>query len=65
MREGGKPSCTHCEKIGHDDEHCWKLNLEKRPKQFGGKGKTKIVATVQQDLGSNSGDEGNIIAVGV
>ena len=21
MREGGKPSCTHCKKRGHDDEH--------------------------------------------
>jgi hypothetical protein len=53
-REEGKPSCTHCKKNGHDDEHCWKLHLEKRPKQFGGKGKTKTIATVQQDLGSDS-----------
>jgi hypothetical protein len=64
-REGGNPSCTHCKKSGHDDEHCWKLHPEKRPKQFGGKGKTKTVATVQQDLGSDSGDEGKITVVGV
>jgi hypothetical protein len=64
-REGGKPSCTHCKKSGHDDEHYWKLHPEKRPKQFGGKGKKKTVATVQQDLGSNSGDEGKITMVGV
>jgi hypothetical protein len=42
-REEGKPSCTHCKKSGHDDEHCWKLHPEKRPKQFGGKGKTKTL----------------------
>jgi hypothetical protein len=59
-REEGKPSCTHCKKSGHDDEHCWKLHPEKRLKQFGGKGKTKTVTTVQQDLGSDLGDKGNI-----
>jgi hypothetical protein len=64
-REEGKPSCTHCKKNGHDDEHCWKLHPEKRPKQFGGKGKTKTIATVQQDLGSDSGDEEKITTVGV
>ena len=35
-REGGKPSSTHCKKNGHDEEHCWKLHPEKKPKQFGG-----------------------------
>jgi hypothetical protein len=64
-REGGKPSCTHCKKRSHDAEHCWKLHLEKRPKQFGGKGKTKIIATTQQYIGSDSGDEENIIVVEV
>jgi hypothetical protein len=59
-REGGKPSCTYCKRSGHDEEHCWKLHPEKRSKQFGGKGKTKTVATVQQDLGSESRDEGKI-----
>jgi hypothetical protein len=65
MREGVKPSCTHCKKSGHDDEHCWKLHPEKRLKQFDGKGKTKTIATVQQDLGFDSGDERNITTVGV
>ena len=64
-KKEGKPSCTHCKKTGHNDEHFWKLHPDKRPKQFGGKGKTKTVATVQQDLGSDSGDEGNITTVGV
>jgi hypothetical protein len=64
-REGGNPYCIHCKKSGHDEERCWKLHPEKKPKQFGGKGKTKSIAIVQQDLGSNLGDEGNIKTVGV
>jgi hypothetical protein len=64
-REGGKPTCTHCNKSGHGEEHCWKLHPEKKPKQFGGKGKTKPIATVQQDLGFDSRDEGSITTVGV
>jgi hypothetical protein len=64
-REGGKSSCTYCKKSGHDEEHCWKLHPEKKSKQFGGKGKTKPISTMQQDLGSDLGDEGKIIAVGV
>jgi hypothetical protein len=35
-REEGNPFCTHCKKSVHGDEHCWKLDPEKRPKQFGG-----------------------------
>jgi hypothetical protein len=31
-REEGNPSCTHCKKSGHDDEHYWKLHPEKKPK---------------------------------
>jgi hypothetical protein len=64
-RKGGNSSCTHCKKSGHNEEHCWKLHLEKKSKQFSGKGKTKIVATVQQDLGSESRDEGKITAAGI
>jgi hypothetical protein len=51
-------------KDGHDEDHCWKLHLEKRPKMFNNKEKPNIVATVQQDLGSNSEDETKIIAMG-
>jgi hypothetical protein len=65
MREGGNPSCTHCKKSGHNDEHCWNLHSEKRPKQFGGKGETKTIAIVHQDLGSDLGDRRNITTVGV
>jgi hypothetical protein len=37
MREGGKSSCTHFKKSGRNEEHCWKLHPEKKPKHFGGK----------------------------
>jgi hypothetical protein len=60
MTEGGKPYCTHCKRSGHDEEHYWKLHPEKKPKQFSGKGNKKTVATMQQDLVSESGDEGKI-----
>ena len=29
-----KPSCTHCKKDGHDDEHCWSLHSKLKPKKF-------------------------------
>eukprot|EP00253_Pinus_taeda_P032319 PITA_32319 len=59
-----KSSCTHCKKDGHDDEHCWILHPELRPKKFEGK-KKKIVAVIQKDLGSNSGDETTIATTGI
>ena len=37
--EGERPYCTQCKKEGHDNDHCWKLYSEKRPKNYGGKGK--------------------------
>jgi hypothetical protein len=64
-REGRNPSCTHWNRSGHDEEHNWKLHPKKKLKQFDGKGKKKIVAIVQQDIGFDSGDEGNIRVVGV
>jgi len=39
-----KPSCTHCKKDGHDNEHCWSLHLELKPKKFDGKKKKVVVA---------------------
>jgi hypothetical protein len=65
-KEGEKFTCKHCSKDGHDEDHCWKLHPERRPKKFGNnnKGKSKTVATVVQDLGSDSGDETKITAMG-
>jgi len=59
-----KHSCTHCKKDGHDDEHCWILHPELRPKKLEGK-KKKVAATIQNDLGSNSGDETTIAATSI
>lgn len=56
-----KSSCTHCNKDRHDDEHCWILHLELRPKKFEGK-KKKIVASIQKDMGLDLGDETTIAA---
>jgi hypothetical protein len=63
-KEGEKFTCKHCSKDGHDEDHCWKLHPEKRPKKFGNKGKPKTAATIQHDLGSDSGDETKITAMG-
>lgn len=38
-RKEAKPSCTHCEKEVHDEEHCWKMHSELRPKRNGRKEK--------------------------
>ena len=59
-----KSSCTHCKKDGHDDERCWYLHPELKPKNFDGK-KKKIVAAIQKYLGSDSGDETTITSTGI
>jgi len=59
-----KSSCTHCKKDGHDDEHCWILHPELRPKNFKGN-KKKTATAIQKDLGSDSGDEITIAAIGI
>jgi hypothetical protein len=62
-KEGEKLSCKHCSKDGHDEDHCWKLHPEMKPKKFNNKGKPKTVATTKHDLGSDSGDETKITAM--
>ena len=59
-----KSSCTHYDKDGHDDEHCWSLHSELKPKKFGGK-KENTTTTIQKDLGSNSGDETTFTGIGI
>jgi hypothetical protein len=63
-KEGEKISCKHCSKDGHDEDHCWKLHPETRPKKFNKKGKPNNVATTKHDLGSDSRDETKITAMG-
>ena len=38
-RMGANPSCTYCEKEGHDEENCWKLHPELRHEKNDKKGK--------------------------
>jgi hypothetical protein len=63
-KEGEKISCKHYLKNGHDEDHCWKLHPQMRPKNFSHKRKPKTTATTQHDLGSNSGDETKITTMG-
>jgi hypothetical protein len=66
-RKEGKPSCKHCKKEGHDEDRCWQLHPEKRPKWFKEKKGMQTVATTTKptDLGSDSGDESKISLVGM
>ena len=50
-----KPSCTHYKKDGYDDEHCWSLHPELKPKKFDGK-KKNIATTIQKYLGLDLSD---------
>ena len=53
-RRGANPSCTHCEKEGHDEENCWKSHPELRPERNDRKGKKKAITTMQQSQHSKS-----------
>ena len=64
-KEGGNLHCKHCDTDGHDEESCWKLHPEQRPKHYRSKNKKKTIATAQRDLGSDSGDETMITVVGM
>jgi hypothetical protein len=61
------PSCKHCKKEGHDEEHFSKFHPEKRPKLLKErKGRQSIaVETRPTNLGSDSGDESKISVVGL
>lgn len=59
-----RPTCSHCQRISHDESKCWKLHPKLKPKKFlKEKDEKKAIVAVQQDLGSNSGDERRIIDV--
>jgi hypothetical protein len=66
-RREEKLSCKLCQKEGHDDDHCWKLHPEKRPKWFKErKGRETTASTTQPTyLGSNPSDESKITTVGL
>ena len=66
-KEKGKFFCKKCFKTSHDEDHCWKLHPELKPEKIKTKDKAKekekTVATVEQDLGFESGDETKIISM--
>ena len=66
-RKEEKPSCKKCKKEGHDEEHCWKLHPEKRPKWFKErKGRQTVAITTRPtDLGLDSVDESKVSSVGL
>ena len=58
--EGEKPTCSHCQRKGHEEAKCWKLHMEFRPKWLKDrKGKQKTIVVIQ-DLGTNYDDETKI-----
>jgi hypothetical protein len=66
-RKEGNPSCKHCKKEEHDEDRCWQLHHEKRPKWFKEKKGMQIVAATTRptDSRSDSGDESEISLVGM
>lgn len=49
QKESERPTCTHCQRIGHDEAKCWKLHPELRTKKFQKKkGEKKANAAIQQ-----------------
>ena len=34
QKEGERPTCTHFQRIVHDESKCWKLHPELKPKKF-------------------------------
>jgi hypothetical protein len=60
------PTCKHCKKVGHDEDRCWFLHPNLKPKKYVNQGrKNTIVATIQVDLGSDSGDDTQVVAMGI
>ena len=57
-------TCKKCSKAGYDEDHYWKPHLELKPKKLKAKEKGKTVAIVEHELGSDSGDETEIKAMG-
>ena len=66
-RKEERPSCKHYKKEGHDEDRCWQLHPEKRPKWFKeNKGRQTVATTTQPTyLGSYSSDESKVSLVGM
>ena len=65
-KEGEKPTCTHCQKKGHDESKCWRLHMELNLEKFqNNKYKKTNAAAIQHDLGSDSGDETKVVSTSI
>ena len=56
-REKEKLTWKNYSKTSHDEDQCWQLHPELKQNRLKAKEKGKIVAIVEHDLGSDSGDE--------
>ena len=64
--EENQPTCSHCEKKGHDENNFWKLHLELKLKwAHPRKGKKKKAMTIVQDLGSDFEDETKVATMSI
>jgi len=53
QRRGEKPSCTHCEKEGHEEENWWKMHPKMRPRKNERKERQKTTPTMQKIMSLN------------
>jgi hypothetical protein len=61
-----KPTCKNCNKVGHDEDHCWVLHPDLKPKKYANQGRKNTTdATFNVDIGSNFGDETQVVAMGI
>jgi hypothetical protein len=61
-----KPTCKHCKKVGHDEDRCWILHPNLKPKKFVNHGRKNTTATtVQVDHGLDSDDDTQVVAMGI
>jgi hypothetical protein len=66
MKKGDeRPTCSHCQKQGHEEAKCWKLHLEMKPKWFKDQKGKQTAMVIVEDLGSDSEDETKVTIVGV
>ena len=64
-RRGAKTSCTHYEKEGNEEDNCWKLHPELRPKRDDRKERQKRAASMKQDQKFESEEDEKVTAAGV
>jgi len=60
-----KLSCSHCQRDGHEEDHCWKLHPNLKPKWSKKQKGRRKTTTIVQDLGSDSRDKSKVIAMGL